>query len=84
MATNNPQRSLQQFLLAPTPNGLGLTIEQAKRMVYEWKEFGIDMSKGDVIHKLVEHNEVLLTMATYSNFGMLRKILEVKNTLQET
>ena len=81
---NNPQQSIQKFLLAPLPDGLGLTIEQAKTMVYEWKEFGVDMSNGNTIHKLVEHNEVLLTMATYSNFGMLRKILEVKNTLQET
>ena len=80
----NPQQSLQKFLLAPIPHGAGLTIEQAKRMVMEWKELGVDLSNGNTIHQLVANNEILLTMASLSNFGITSKITHITKTLGKT
>lgn len=50
--------------------------------VKEWRALGIDVSNVNVIDKLVEHNEVLLTMLSYYNFGMTSKFVEINKIIK--
>ena len=74
---NNPQLSLQRLLV----DEVGM--EQAKRVVQEWKALGIDMGNGNTIHRLAEHNEILLSMISLSNFGITTKILKILETINQ-
>ena len=73
----NPQVSLQRLLV----DEVGL--EQAKRVVQDWKSLGIDMGNGNIIHKLAEHNEILLSMISLSNFGITTKIIKILETINK-
>ncbi len=72
---NNPQQSIQKLLV----DEVGLS--QAKRMVQEYRELGIDMSNGSVIHVLAERNDLLLSMISLSNFGIIAKVLYLKKEI---
>ncbi len=74
---NSPKANLQNFLIKE----LG-SIEAAKRFVEEYKEIGIDVGNGDTIRFLSENNELLFTMVTYQQMGILHKMLELINKLK--
>lgn len=56
--------------------------DHVRGFVKEWRALGIDVSNVNVIDKLVEHNEVLLTMLSYYNFGMTSKLVEINKTIK--
>ena len=55
-------------------------VHHVKSFVKEWREFEVDVGDVRVIDKLLENNEVLLSMISLYNFGITKKILNIKTT----
>lgn len=56
--------------------------DHVRGFVKEWRALGIDVGNINVIDKLVERNDVLLTMLSYYNFGVTSKMIEINEIIK--
>ena len=71
------KKALEAFLIQELKEAY-----HVKSFVKEWRELGIDVGDVRVIDKLLIQNELLVSMISLYNWGLINKVLELKQTLK--
>lgn len=76
MSEVSPRKKIQELIVKE------IGIEGRRRLVEDCKALGIDLGDGRTIQKLADKNEILFTLISWGNFGILSKITKIKKELE--